>query len=251
MHKKIQKAFGEIHATEQMKQSVSDYLAHKNLKTAKASIRTSLYPLLSVCTLLLLCFGISGWYFLGTPVSYVSVDVNPSIELTLNRMNYVTKAESKNKEGQSILKHLNLKGKNYLEAIELLVECDTMQPYLTKDADLTFTVASSKAEELLSDLQNSTVTAKYHGMCRQADMEMVISAHKCGMSLGKYQIYYLLSQYDPTVTTEECQHMSMCQLHDTLLHYENRDNPDTITEQNTDCEHEHGGNHHHKSENHK
>ena len=39
MYDEIQKAFDQIHATEQMKQSVSDYLKQENQKTTKNSAK--------------------------------------------------------------------------------------------------------------------------------------------------------------------------------------------------------------------
>ncbi len=220
MYDEIREAFDQVHATEQMKQSVSDYLVEKRRKTANHSLRFRMRSLIPVCALLLICIGIGNWYFWEMPVSYVSVDVNPSIELTLNRRNRVTDAKSRNRDGARVLEHVQLEGKDYLEAVELLVESDAMQPYLTADAELTVTVASMKAEELLSGLENSVVATHYHGMCRSADMETVASAHDHDMSLGKYQMYQLLSQYGSGLTAEDCQNISMCQLRELLSQYE-------------------------------
>ena len=248
MHDEIRKAFGQIRATEQMKQSVSEHLTQNRRKTAKGSIRVSLAPLVSACALLLLCVGIGNWYFFQEmPVSYVSVDVNPSVELTLNRRNRVTAAESRNKEGEIVLAHLELEGKDYLEAVELLVGSQAMQKYLTGDAELTVTVASSNAEELLSGLENSEITTHYHGMCRSADMDTVRSAHEIDMSLGKYQMYQLLSQYNAELTAEECQSIPMCQLGRLLAQYENGRQEavgeEELRERETGCGHD-GGSHH-------
>lgn len=220
MYDEIREAFDQVHATEQMKQSVSDYLVEKRRKTANHSLRFRMRSLIPVCALLLICIGIGDWYFWEMPVSYVSVDVNPSIELTLNRRNRVTDAKSRNRDGARVLEHVQLEGKDYLEAVELLVESDAMQPYLTADAELTVTVASMKGEELLSGLENSVVATHYHGMCRSADMETVASAHDHDMSLGKYQMYQLLSQYGSGLTAEDCQNISMCQLRELLSQYE-------------------------------
>ncbi|TGY95561.1 hypothetical protein E5329_14155 [Petralouisia muris] len=249
MYDEIQKAFDQIHATEQMKQSVSDYLKQENQKTTKNSAKFRLVTLAPVFAVLLLCIGIGNWYFWEMPVSYVSVDVNPSIELTLNRRNRVTDAKSRNRDGAKVLEHLQLKGKDYLEAVELLVESDAMQPYLTADAELTVTVASVKAEELLSGLQDSVVATHYHGMCGSADMETVTAAHDCGMSLGKYQIYQLLTQYGSGLTAENCQNISMCQLQQLLSQYENG-RSETVSENELEnmqagCSHGRQQHHHH------
>ncbi len=235
MHDKIQEAFGQIHATDQMKHAVSDYLAQNTYNTEKKPASFQLRPLLAVCALLLICFKFGSWYLWETPISYVSVDVNPSIELALNRMNHVTKANGLNKEGQILLNHVSLKGKNYLNAVELLVRCDAMQPYLTDNADLTITVASSNADQLISGLKESVVTEQYQGMCRRANMDAVESAHKCGMSLGKYQLYQTLSEYDTNITPEECHHMSMYQLHELLLDYETATDPSNNDENSADA----------------
>lgn len=253
VHDEIREAFGQVRATEQMKQSVSEYLNQNRRKTVKGSIRVSLAPLVSACALLLLCVGIGNWYFQEMPVSYVSVDVNPSVELTLNRRNRVTAAESRNEEGAVVLEHLELEGKDYLEAVEMLVGSRAMQKYLTGDAELTVTVASSKAEELLSGLENSEVTTHYHGMCRSADMDTVRSAHENDMSLGKYQMYQLLSRYNSELTAEECQSIPMCQLGRLLAQYENGRQEavgeEELTEMESGCGHE-GGSHHSRKDHH-
>lgn len=249
MRDKIQEAFGQVRATEQMKRSVSDYLIQEMEKKKKRSGIAVLKPIFAA---LLLCFVLGGWYYWEKPVSYVSVDVNPSIELTLNGMNYVVRAESRNKDGERVLRHLQLKGKSYLDAVELLLESEAMQGYLTADADLTFTVASPKEEELLSELKGSAATMQHHGTCVGADLENVATAHAHGMSLGKYQIYELLSQYDADLTTEECQHMTMCQLYQKLSWYEcEEDNSGNEGNMESGCGHEDGHCHEKHSHHHK
>lgn len=248
MHDEIRDAFGQIHATDKMKQSVSEYLSGKERKTLKNSARIRRYALASVCALLLLCAGIGNWYFWEMPVAYVSIDVNPSVELTLNRRNRVTDAEGRNKDGEAVLKQVQLEGKDYLEAIELLMESDAMQAYLAENEKPTVTVASAKADELLAGLESSIVATHYHGMCRSAAIEAVASAQDCGMSLGKYQIYQLLAEYGSGLTTENCQKISMCQLQQLLAQYESGremavENQELDWLQNG-CAHHNGGHHH-------
>lgn len=131
------------------------------------------------------------------------------------------------------------------------MESEAMQPYLTTDAELTVTVASLKAEELLSGLENSVVATHYHGMCRSADMETVASAHDHGMSLGKYQMYQLLSQYGSGLSTEDCQNISMCRLRELLVQYENG-REESVTDNELDnmqagCSHGEQQHHHHEN----
>ncbi len=220
MSNKIQQAFEPIRATDRMKDTAVLILSEKVMQQSGQRPGMLSRPLAAICSVLVLWIGIGGWYLWEKPVSYVSVDVNPSIELTLNRLNRVTGVESRNAEGESVLKDLRLLGRDYIEAVELLVESDGMQEYLTVDADLILTVASPKEEEILTGLKSSVVSTHYQGMCRRADLANVTSAHECGMSLGKYEVYQRLSQYDESITAEECQHMTMHQLHLRLSQYD-------------------------------
>lgn len=219
----IKKAFEQIHATDQLKEATCLFLYEKIEQKPKHQYKTAFRPIAAFCILLFLCIGSGGWYFWETPVSYVSVDINPSVELSLNRFNRVTDAEGKNEDGILLLHNLSLKGKGYIEAVEILVTSESMQNYLTADAELTFTVASPKAEELLQGLHNSSVSTQYNGTCRSADMESVHGAHACGMSLGKYQEYLHLSEYDDDISPEDCSGMTMGQLRDLLSQYEDID----------------------------
>lgn len=223
MNNLIKSSFEEIRATDQMKDAAYTFL----LQEAQRN-RRRFYRSLATACLLLVCIGFGGWRIWETPVSYISVDVNPSVELTLNRFDRVTAAVGQNKEGILLLNTVKLKGKKYIEAVELLVQSDFMQDYLAKDPALTFTVASPKASELLYTLENSAVSAQYQGICIQSDMEAAHTAHQCGMSLGKYQVYLYLSQYDDSITMEDCENMTMHQLHSLLSQYEDCENTEIL-----------------------
>lgn len=233
---KIRESFDQIHATGQMKASTYSFLLQKieNGTSKKPHIARIL---VAACAFLFLCTSF-GWRFWNTPISYLSVDINPSIEFTLNRFNYVIDAKEQNPDGEHIVKQLHLTGKKYLKAVELLVESDAMQKYLNNDATLTFTVASPEAEKLLKDLENSPVSNQYHGTCHSADMASAHAAHQCGMSIGKYQIYLYLSAYDPSITLEDCQSMTMHQLRSLLSRYESPNTNDYYSQPH------HGGHHH-------
>ena len=123
-----------------------------------------------------------------------------------------------------------------------------MQAYLVENEKPTVTVASAKADELLTGLESNIVATHYQGMCRSAEIETVASAHDCGMSLGKYQIYQLLAEYGSGLTTEDCQKIPMCQLQQLLAQYESGremavENQELDWLQNG-CAHHNGGHHH-------
>ena len=51
----------------------------------------------------MLAVSIGGYSYIQTPVSYVSIDVNPSVELTLNRVDRVISATAFNGDGEAVL----------------------------------------------------------------------------------------------------------------------------------------------------
>lgn len=121
-----------------------------------------------------------------------------------------------------------MKGMRYGDAIESIVGSEGMQPYLTRDAALTFTVATDSApreEQMLEEIARSSGCVEHGGVSVRADMSLVEEAHGNGLSLGKYLAYQVLLRYEPTVTVEDCHEMSMSQINGRIE------------------EHEHGANH--------
>ena len=170
----------------------------------------------AVCAMLVLVLGIGGYRFLGMPVSYVSIDVNPSIELVLNRLDRVISAEAYNEDGETILNAVSVRGLHYTEAIDRMVESDVMRPFLGRNGGLTFTVASDSGQRentLLNGIENTRGCRVHGGVGVGADINMLQEAHENGLSLGKYAAYQILFQYDSTITAEDCHNMTMWEIH--------------------------------------
>lgn len=241
MNNKIREAFGQIHATEGLK-SAAYYRLTSQMRHGRVH-RPVFRPLAAALVLLFLCFGLEGWRIWHTPVSYLSVDVNPSVELVLNQFDCVMHAEGRNDAGKALLSELDLNGKGYIKAVELLVESEMFRPYLTDSASLTFTVASPKADQILQGLENSSA-ARYHGACIESDVQTAHEAHLCGVSLGKYQIYLYLSAYDPSITLEDCAGMSMHELSELLYQYEENSGTQLPSEPDNGSGQSHHGGHH-------
>lgn len=175
-------------------------------------------PLAMVCIMLLLftCYG--GFSFLSAPAYYVSIDVNPSVELILNRRSRVISAEAYNEDGEIVLQNLSVKGSLYIDAIDTIMESDAMQPYLTEDAALTFTVAaddSDKVQAIQREIdQNSCIS--HGGKSVITDKRIVDEAHENNLSFGKYNAYLELKKYDSEITADQCHHMSMSEINERI-----------------------------------
>lgn len=154
MNHKIRDAFLEVKASDALKKDTASFLAQeigKRSKTTKFNYRRSLATVLVV---LMIFFSIGGYSVWATPVSYISVDANSSVELTLNRFDRVISVASYSEDGPLVIDEVSLKGKTYTDAIDLLFDSETMRRYLTDDAELFFTVVSDQEDKLMGGIKN-------------------------------------------------------------------------------------------------
>lgn len=218
---KIKTAFDSVGASESLKAATKSFLQEARRKEERraAGHRLRMAAQAVCAAVLMLVIGLGGYTMLLVPVSYGSIDVNPSIELELNRIDRVISARAYNEDGERILECISVWGKHYTEALDLLVESSEMEPYLEGNAALVFTVASDSMQRenwLLEGVSGSSGCTGYGGMGVRTDVAIVSEAHECGLSLGKYAAYKLLLQYDSSISTEDCRNMTMSEIHGLL-----------------------------------
>ena len=242
METRVYKAFDQIRADEKVVAHTKQFIAAKSMEKQQGF--RSVRKVLAACATLFILMGTSGLYFANvSPVSYISIDVNPSIELELNCFDKIIGAYAYNDNGREILDMVSVKGMKAEEAVDTIVTSEAMQPYLADNADLTFTIASDNADKeqnLYNLLENCNSSHEYNATSRLANTNSISEAHDCGLSFGKYAAYLQLYEYDNTVTVEDCHNMSMGELHSMIKEHE------------TDGQHEssghgHGGNSHHNN----
>lgn len=213
----IKNAFDSIKASDELKASTQHYLAGERQKRQRVQHRFMLGKALPAFVLLLCLLGVGGYHTVQTPVSYISMDINPSLELSLNRFDRVVKATAYNDDGQLLLDAVSVNGCTYIQAINTLVHSKEMQLYLTKENQLTFTVAAAntvREQQLISGIEAAEPNSPYNRTCRgmNTDMDKVHQAHQHGLSFGKYATYLELQEYDANVTVEDCQNMTMSEM---------------------------------------
>lgn len=212
-------AFKPICATDGLKQNINVYIHSEVVKRQCKTYTLMRYALSCCAVLVVMVSGISGYHFYQTPVSYISVDVNPSVELSLNRLDRVVSATAYNDDGVLILQNLNLKNKPYIQAVELLLSDQTFANYLSDDYLLSFAVISDKEDELLAGIQQCKGFAQNNAECHSVNADNMESAHHNGLSFGKYQAYLELAEYDRTITPEECKQLSMREIRNRISQY--------------------------------
>ena len=90
MTNKVHDAFDHIQANKNLKESTKKFLSGKRRKRRWDVYSLAFQRIFAVvCMVLVAAAGIKGYSWVQTPVSYVSIDINPSIELELNRFDKV------------------------------------------------------------------------------------------------------------------------------------------------------------------
>ncbi len=223
---KIREGFDLIKADEHLKNQTREKInavRNRRSRQFKGNRKRNLALVLST---LILVIGMSGYSLIFTPFSYVSIDVNPSLELVLNRFDWVIEAKAYNEDGEDLLDGLDLKGKNYKEAIACIAGSQKMQEYLDENSIYTFTIASSshhKENELCMDITILSQELDCPGNSVHSNLHYVEEAHKEDLSLGKYTAYQELLQVDDTITIEDCHHMSVEEMHHMTESHQSKD----------------------------
>lgn len=248
MNDKLKKAFDQIHAEDELKQSTMEYI-RRNAQ-AQEKPKTKAYRYL-VPALACLVFLIVGSFVYLTPTANISIDINPSIELGINRFDRVVSVKSYNDDGAELKAQLDIKNLKYTEAVEQVMENDTIEALLSKDEILTIGVIGNneeKSEKILSEVETCTKNER-NTYCYFANTQEVEGAHELGLSCGKYKAYLELHSLDGSITADDVRNMTMREIRDLIsrLSSDSKTEPQFFGnsgQQSSNCtESEHKGSH--------
>ena len=206
MNRPIHDAFQAVQASPELKERTRAYLH------ARAPRRPRYRSLLAAAACLLVVFlgagGALAWF---TPVSTVSVEAGPSLELTLNRFDRVPQVQGDSAQDQELADKLELTYLSYTDALEAILGSQEVSQALDSGTELAVTVAGQNQQHC-QDLMEDTQSCAGHGSCSSADWSQVTAAQKEGLSLSKYQMLLQLQALDPSITAEQVNGCSMHQL---------------------------------------
>ena len=167
------------------------------MTTKLMTIRTAI-TVAAASLLFALGLGTSSYY---VPARYVSVDINPSIEYSVNMYNRVVDAKGVNEDGEHILQELNikeLKNKKIEDVVSMTVTEAAKEGYLKNEGSgiMIATAArnNNNAEELAAKLKEA-VTAVVEAsnsnalvMGEAVGLERVEEAKELGITPGKLNL---------------------------------------------------------------
>lgn len=166
--------------------------------------------------LVLAAFGVGG-FVIATPTAYVGIDVNPSIELGINRFDHVVEVKAYNDDGQAVLDQAQVRGMPYADALAAIESAMAEQGYLAQDAVIEVNVVcddDNRYASIESTCMNCFSGSGSGAHCSRATADEHHAASSCGMGLGKYRAYQALSDAGVDITADEASGMTMRELYD-------------------------------------
>lgn len=215
LYENIKQAFGEIQAEAELKDNTKNVVLQK-MQGQRYGYRKARGKLaVAMACFLFLTIGVGGWSVFMIPVSAISVDVNPSVELGINRFDKVVSEKGYNQDGEVLLSELDLRYMDYRDAIEMLLGSFETSEYLEDARAVSITVASENEqtkEKMISGIASCTVMEGRNVTCSSCNPAETKAAHDAGMSFGKYKAFLELKGLDASVTAEEIKELPMHQI---------------------------------------
>ena len=234
----IREAFLQIHAPDELQKATLAFIEHQRVDASddhpQVDVRAESHPLsqphffrmripkrafaIAAC-LVLTVLALGGYRVYATPTAYIDVDVNPSIELSVNRFDRVVDVEALNDDGALLLESVGLEHLKAENALSRLVASDAFTEYASSGSFLSISVVSDDEAQALK-LEGAGASAlkscRCDGVCFRVDDRTWREARNAGMGVGRYQAARELMELDPTITLEECSDMTMRELRDRI-----------------------------------
>lgn len=169
----------------------------------------------SIAAVLVLVCGVSvGAYAYNTPCNYVNVDINPSMEFSLNIFNRVLDVKGLNDDGKNILKDKSYKNVKIDDAVEDVIEKAVDGGFLGESSQnaVMITVSGkdsekiSKIQEELENAANVTLDQdkiKSEVLTEKITLSKRDDAKELGISPGKLVLIEKLKEVNPDVVVED------------------------------------------------
>lgn len=198
-------------------EAVSEDWLPQRASRSKVLYRTA--AVLAACLVLLL--GVV--YYSGNLLTdtVISLDVNPSLEIQVNKKDLVLDVTPLNADGETILAGMNLYKTDLDVAVNALIGSMVRNGYITELTN-TILVSVSNKDTVKADQIKDSIVLDIRETLSQSDLsadiyEQQISetkdmqeiAKKYGISVGKASFLLKLTQQDVSLSLDELAHMSM------------------------------------------
>lgn len=213
-------AMNHIHAKESTKRKTEEYL-RQNLAGSPAvnSGRTrtpfTKRTVTAACAVIFVCaISVGAVIYYKTPTSYLSLDINPSVELGVNTFGKVVLATAYNNDGKTILSGQKLMDTDVKSAVHTLVKTAAQKGFVEKDGSTVIAVTSETDDGATAAaleeaaVQGADSAVKSEGKTATIEKENVsldkrVEAQKLDITPGKLNLIQKLQALDPSITVKE------------------------------------------------
>lgn len=197
------------------------------------------------CSLSILFLSFGTYTYIKLPVAYVSLDINPSIELSVNRFNNVVSTSALNKDGQILLNDINSNDKSVYGIVNEIIDSAIKEKYISNNKPTAIAVASiSDDYELRNSLENDLKNSISNHFSKNSidgtiysydeDFSKRDAAQKMDISVGKMNLIEELISFDESITVDEYKNKSVVNIDDKILEFkDNTKEPDKSSDDST------------------
>jgi hypothetical protein len=159
-------------------------------------------------------FSVGVYAYCKAPVSYLSLDINPSVELGINAFGKVVSVSAYNEDGKTILEGQDVINSDVEDAVSTLVTSAAEEGFIADDGSTVIAVTSEtdneKAGEDLETAAEDGANAAIEESGETAEVlkENVALARRdearaLGITPGKLNLIQKLQALDPAITVDE------------------------------------------------
>lgn len=152
--------------------------------------------------------------------AYIAVDINPSIELSVDKEKDVLQIIPLNDDGKKLIDHLDYKGKYFEQVIADLTGEAAKQGYIKPDGEILVTASDAGSNVVdIAELEKEAITTVQSAL-RQTGIDTNVGgvlvssaireqAKQLGVSPGKYALYLQAQERQIPITIEDLKKQSV------------------------------------------
>lgn len=189
------------------KSTAEDHPPKKWLKNKQWAIAASLLLIIGLALV------VKSWQGMTGPIAYVAIDINPGIELYVNKQGHIKQALFINEDARDLMSEGDLLGMEFYEAMQLIWTKAEEHGYLDLNSNKKWIWVS------VVDLGNSSfsinsekmgaVDKGYEVELFMTSQQQLEQAHDSGLSLNKYIVYERAKEKGIDLNMEELRSQSI------------------------------------------
>ncbi|NLT13283.1 MAG: hypothetical protein GXY05_02965, partial [Clostridiales bacterium] len=228
----IKKVFDQVKAEEDLKQKTIEFIRRSESDNAaicetpasgKKPIHMKRLIMAACAAVLVLALPIGGYSYYQTPTSFISIDINPSIELGVNAFGKVVTVLPYNTDGEKVIAGLSLENTNVESAVRQIVKAASKSGFIKNDGSTFISVTvETNNEDKAEELEKLALVGAEEAVKSEDTAVTIESDHisldrrdeaaALGITPGKLNLIQKLQSLDPAIRTEDYKNATIAEI---------------------------------------